>query len=104
MDNDLNIEKVFITGVKFGVIQTLKELNVVGDDRLTMAKAYKIYGENLIKKWKYNNWISFYPSGNQKRGKYYVLKSECETAKLMMQFGNTVRQNVFDKELRPFMK
>ena len=93
------IERIFIAGAQFGTIQTLTELNLL-NDKLMVNKAEKQYGKRFIQKWRSNGWIKFYPTGNIERGRFYVLRSECERAKHMHDFG-TVPQNVIDRNIHP---
>ena len=39
-------------------------------------------------------WIKFYPANNKERGKYYVKRSELETASAMMDLHNKVPDNI----------
>jgi hypothetical protein len=95
-----DIENMFACGVKLGVIQTLKELNLL-DNRLTMPKAHSEYGRKTVERWLLNGWVQLYSTGNQKRGRYYLRRSECETAKLMLDASNILDQNAVDARVRP---
>jgi hypothetical protein len=95
-----DIENMFACGVRLGVIQTLRELNLL-DDRLTMPKAHRCYGRKTVERWLLNGWVQLYSTGNEKRGRYYLRRSECETAKLMLDASNILDQNAVDARVKP---
>ena len=61
---------------------------------VTISQAEEIYGKRLIKEWREKAWIKFYPANNKERGKYYVKRSELETASAMMDLHNKVPDNI----------
>lgn len=91
------IEQIFISGAKYGTIRTLKELNLL-NEKILLNKAKELYGKKMIEAWLKNEWIKLYPTGNKTRGKFYVLKSECEQAKCMHSFGE-ISKNKIDKNI-----
>jgi hypothetical protein len=66
------------------VTNTLTKLDLI-PERYSESKANEIYGTKQIKRWREKKWIVAYPSGNATNAKYYYLRSECETARLMME-------------------
>lgn len=89
------LEQIIASSIKIGTIQTLKALGLLSEV-VTISQAEKIYGKRLIKEWREKAWIKFYPASNRKRGKYYVKKSELETASTMMDINNKVPANVIN--------
>ena len=51
-------------------------------------------GKRLITEWREKAWIKFYQANNKERGKYYVKRSELETASAMMDLHNKVPDNI----------
>jgi len=92
--DEKTIDRIFQTGLQVGVISTMRELGGY-DDKISDSQAKAIYGKKEIERWRRNKWITGYPSGNQKRAKFYFLRSECEIAMRRMAFGNMVSQNLF---------
>ena len=84
------------SGIRIGTIQTLKELGLL-KEVVTISQAGKIYGKRLINEWREKGWIKFYPASNKKRGKYYVKRSELETASAMMDIHNKVPENIINQ-------
>ena len=79
--------------IKIGTVQTLTMLGL-----LPRSSNYITSGRYI---WKtpYNRmarkaWIKFYPANNKERGKYYVKRSELETASAMMDLHNKVPDNI----------
>lgn len=66
------------------VTNTLTKLDLI-PERYSESKANKIYGEKQIKRWREKRWITAYSSGNETNAKLCYLRSECETARLMME-------------------
>ena len=71
--------------IKIGTVQTLTMLGLL-PEVVTISQAEDIYGKRLI--------IKFYPANNKERGKYYVKRSELETASAMMDLHNKVPDNI----------
>ena len=69
--------------IKIGTVQTLTMLGLL-PEVVTISQAEDIYGKRLITEWREKAWIKFYPANNKERGKYYVKRSELETASAMM--------------------
>lgn len=92
-------ERIISDSIKIGTIQTLKELGLL-HEIVTIAQAEHIYGKRLIKEWREKSWIKYYPASNKQRGKYYIKKSELETASSMMDIHNKVPDNII-KQLMP---
>jgi hypothetical protein len=95
-----DVIEIFTYGAKFGVIEVLKELNAL-DDKISLPKAKKAYGNKVVNKWLADGWIRLYSTGNEIRGKNYLRKSECETAKLMIDSLNILNQNVIEAGISP---
>ena len=86
------LELIIAKSIKIGTIQTLNELGLL-PEVVTVSQAEKIYGRKLIREWRDKNWIKFYPTQNE-RGKYYVKRSQLETASAMMDIYNKVPDNI----------
>ena len=76
-----------------GTVQTLTMLGLL-PEVVTISQAEDIYGKRLITEWREKAWIKFYPANNKERGKYYVKRSELETASAMMDLHNKVPDNI----------
>lgn len=87
------LEIIVARSIKIGTIQTLKNLGLL-KEVVTVSEAEHIYGERLIKEWRDKNWIKFYSAGNKERGKYYVKRSELETASAMLDIHNKIPDNI----------
>jgi hypothetical protein len=87
------LERIICSAVRIGTIQTLNKLGLLSEV-VTVSQAEKIYSKRLIKEWRDNQWIKFYPLKNKQRGKYYVKRSELETASAMMDIHNKVPDNI----------
>jgi hypothetical protein len=98
--NKEETEQMFACGVKPGVIQTLRELNLI-EDKPMLAKAHETYGKKNISRWLMNGRIQLYRTGNKIRGKHYVRRSECGTAKLMLNVRNILPQNEIEAGISP---
>ena len=79
--------------IKIGTVQTLTMLGLL-PEVVTISQAEDIYGKRLITEWREKAWIKFYPANNKERGKYYVKRSELETASAMMDLHNKVPDNI----------
>ena len=79
--------------IKIGTVQTLTMLGLL-PEVVTISQAEDIYGKRLITEWSEKAWIKFYPANNKERGKYYVKRSELETASAMMDLHNKVPDNI----------
>ena len=88
-----SLEVIVARSIKIGVMQTLTSLGML-PEVVTVSKAEKIYGRKLIKDWRDKDWIKFYPTNNNDRGKYYVKRSELETARAMLDIHNKVPDNL----------
>lgn len=66
------------------VTNTLTKLDLI-PERYSESKANEIYGTKEIKRWREKRWIIAYSSGNATRARLYYLRSECETARQMME-------------------
>lgn len=87
------LERIVSAGIKIGTIQTLNNLGLL-QEVVTASKAEHIYGKRLIKEWREKGWIKFYPARNKERGKYYVKRSELETASAMLDIHNKIPDNI----------
>lgn len=87
------LELIIARSIKIGTIQILNELNLL-PEVVTVSRAEKIYGRKLIKDWRDKDWIKFYPTTNNGRGKYYVKRSELETASAMLDIYNKIPDNI----------
>lgn len=85
--------------MKIGTIQTLKALGLL-PEVVTITEAENTYGKRLIHEWREKAWIKFYPTGNKNRGKYYVKRSELETASAMMDIYNKVPDNIINQLMK----
>ena len=86
-------EMIMARCIKIGTIQTLNGLGLLSEV-VTISQAEDIYGKRLIREWRDMKWIVFYPANNKERGKYYVKRSELETASAMMDIHNKVPNNI----------
>lgn len=87
------LERIVSAGIKIGTIQTLNSLGLL-QEVVTTSQAEHIYGKRLIKEWREKGWIKFYPARNKERGKYYVKRSELETASAMIDIHNKIPDNI----------
>ncbi|TCO87494.1 hypothetical protein EV202_13139 [Bacteroides heparinolyticus] len=87
------LERIVSAGIKIGTIQTLNNLGLL-QEVVTASQAEHIYGKRLIKEWREKGWIKFYPARNKERGKYYVKRSELETASAMLDIHNKIPDNI----------
>lgn len=87
------LERIVSAGIKIGTIQTLNNLGLL-QEVVTTSQAERIYGKRLIKEWREKGWIKFYPARNKERGKYYVKRSELETASAMLDIHNKIPDNI----------
>ena len=85
--------------IKIGTVQTLTMLGLL-PKVVTISQAEDIYGKRLITEWREKAWIKFYPANNKERGKYYVKRSELETASAMMDLHNKVPDNIINQLLQ----
>lgn len=86
-------EMMIARGIKIGTIQTLNKLGLLSEV-ITISQAENVYGKRLIREWRKKAWIKFYPAHNSKRGKYYIKRSELETASTMMDIQNKIPDNI----------
>lgn len=93
---DTYLERIIANGIRIGTINTLKELGML-PEVVTISQAEKIYGPRLIREWRQKGWVRFYPNKNKERGKYYVKRSELETASAMMDIHNKVPLNIIQQ-------
>jgi len=94
MERDL--ERIISNGILIGTVQTLNRLGLLSEV-VTVSQAEKIYSKRLIKEWRSKKWIKFYPLKNKSRGKYYVKRSELETASAMLDIQNKVPANILEQ-------
>ena len=94
--NERYLEIIVANAIKIGTIQTLKALALL-PEVITVAQAEKIYGRRLVKEWRKNKQVIFYPAMNKERGKYYCKMSELETASAMMGISSKVPQNIINQ-------
>lgn len=87
------MEGIIARSIKIGVIQTLTSLGML-PEVVTVSQAEKIYGRKLIREWRDKDWIKFYPTNNKGRGKYYVKRSELETASAMLDIHNNIPDTI----------
>lgn len=92
-------EMIVARGIKIGTVQTLSMLGLL-PEVVTISQAEDIYSRRLIKEWRDNKWIKFYPANNKERGKYYVKRSELETASAMMDLHNKVPDTIIKQLMR----
>lgn len=78
--------------IKIGTVQTLTMLglsrssnNITSGRYIRKTPDYRMARKSLMK---------FYPANNKERGKYYVKRSELETASAMMDLHNKVPDNI----------
>lgn len=90
--NERNIEHLFSTAYKTGVIDTLNSLGLLSE-KLSEPQAEKEFGRRLIKEWRTKRWIVGYPTGNRQRGKVYYLRAELERARRMLDLQNIIPEN-----------
>ncbi|MBP1615718.1 MAG: hypothetical protein H6Q13_3166 [Bacteroidetes bacterium] len=90
------LEKIIAESIKIGTIQTLKSLGLL-PEVITISQAEKMYGKRLVKEWRDKAWIKFYPAKNKERGRYYVKRSELETAASMLDIHNKVPDNIIQQ-------
>ena len=88
--------------IKIGTVQTLTMLGLL-PEVVTISQAEEIYGKRLIKEWREKAWIKFYPANNKERGKYYVKRSELETASAMMDLHNKVPDNIIKQLMQKYL-
>lgn len=93
---DRYLEVIIAQSMKIGTIQTLNALGLL-QEPVTITQAEQIYGKRLIREWREKAWIKYYPAGNKNRGKYYVKRSELETASAMMDINNKVPENIINQ-------
>ena len=87
------LERIVSAGIKIGTIQTLNSLGLL-QEVVTISQAEHIYGKRLIKEWREKGWIKLYPARNKERGKYFVKRSELETASAMLDIHNKIPDNI----------
>jgi len=81
------INETFRIGAQMGVVSTLEALGKLDEgNRLTVNQAKCRYGKKMLDMWLGHKMVHLYPTGNDKRSRYYVLRSECETAKQKNEF------------------
>lgn len=90
------LERIVSAGIKIGTIQTLNSLGLL-QEVVTVSQAEHIYGKRLIREWREKGWIKFYPARNKERGKYYVKRSELETASSMLDIHNRIPDNIIQQ-------
>lgn len=95
---DRKIEEIVTASIKIGTIATLKSLGLLSEI-VTAADAEREYKKELINEWRKKGWITGYPTGNSKRGKYYFKRSELETASAMDILGNALPANKIFKNI-----
>lgn len=95
---DRKIEEIVTASIKIGTIATLKGLGLLSEI-VTAADAEREYKKELINEWRKKGWITGYPTGNLKRGKYYFKRSELETASAMDILGNALPANKIFKNI-----
>lgn len=96
---DRYIENIIASSIKIGTIQTLKSLGLLSEV-ITITQAERIYGKRLIKEWREKSWIKLYPARNKERGRYYVKRSEVETASSMMDIYNELPDNIISQIIK----
>ncbi|MBR8721687.1 hypothetical protein IX307_002950 [Bacteroides pyogenes] len=90
------LERIVSAGIKIGTIQTLNSLGLL-QEVVSVSQAEHIYGKRLIREWREKGWIKFYPARNKERGKYYVKRSELETASSMLDIHNRIPDNIIQQ-------
>lgn len=90
------LERIVSAGIKIGTIQTLNSLGLL-QEVVSISQAEHIYGKRLIREWREKGWIKFYPARNKERGKYYVKRSELETASSMLDIHNRIPDNIIQQ-------
>lgn len=95
---DYKIEQLVITGMKLGVIATIKKFGL-SSEVVSMRKAYDLYSRDLVDHWREKGWIIGYSSGNAKNSKTYFKRTELEMASAMLELGNAVPTNKIFKDL-----
>lgn len=90
------LERIISAGIKIGTIQTLNSLGLL-QEVVSVSQAEHIYGKRLIREWREKGWIKFYPARNKERGKYYVKRSELETASSMLDIHNRIPDNIIQQ-------
>lgn len=85
--DDRTLEAIVSRSIRIGALETLNELGLI-KDQLSPAQARKIVRKRQLDEWRQKGWITGYPTGNLKRGRYYYKRSEIERAMLMTSLGN----------------